>query len=68
MARRSAPDLPCFPGRVFVRRVVDAARAAGIDVVGVEVTNSGSVRTFGAGALAVGPADEFERLEAEGKL
>lgn len=63
-----ALDKPSFPGRIFVRQVVDAARASGLEVAGVEITHSGSVRTFGPGAFAAGPADEFERLEAEGKL
>jgi hypothetical protein len=57
-----------YPGKVAIRHVVEAAKACGIDVAGIEVSPDGSIRAIDARLAPSRPLDEFERLEAEGKL
>ena len=57
-----------FPGKVAVKRVIEAARAAGLDVGGVSVAPDGTVQVIEARLAAPPPADLFEQLERDGKL
>ena len=53
-----------YPGKVAIRRAVQAARDNGIDVGGVEVSPDGSIRIIDMRAIPRQPADEFERWES----
>ena len=57
-----------YPGKVAIRHAVEAAQACGLDVAGVEVSPNGTIRIMDARAMPKPPADEFERLEAQGLL
>ncbi len=52
-----------YPGKVAIRRAVEAARANGIDVGSVEVAPDGSIRIIDVRAIPKQPVDEFERWE-----
>lgn len=52
-----------YPGKVAIRRAMEAARANGIDVGGVEVSPDGSIRIIDMRAIPKQPVDEFERWE-----
>jgi hypothetical protein len=54
-----------YPGKVAIRRAVQAARDNGIDVGGVEVSPDGSIRIIDLRAIPRQPVDEFERWEAK---
>jgi hypothetical protein len=56
MARAAA-----YPRKADITRAVDAAKACGIDVAGLEVSPDGAIKIVEARALAR-PQDEFERL------
>lgn len=53
-----------YPGKVAIRRAVQAARDNGIDVGGVEVSPDGSIRIIDMRAIPKQPVDEFERWES----
>lgn len=55
-----------YPGKVALRRAIDAAEAAGIDVGAIEVSPDGSFRLIDVRAVPQAPVDEFARWE--GKL
>jgi hypothetical protein len=57
-----------YPGKVAIRHLVEAAKAAGLDVAGIEVSPTGTIRIMDARAMPKLPIDEFERLEAQGIL
>jgi hypothetical protein len=57
-----------YPGKVAIRHVIEAARACGVDVAGVEVSPDGTIRVVEARTLPERPKDEFEAWEAQGKL
>lgn len=60
----NAPARVSYPGKVAIRRAVQAARDNGIDVGGVEVSPDGSIRIIDMRAIPRQPVDEFERWEA----
>lgn len=53
-----------YPGKVAIRRAVEAARANGIDVGSVQVSPDGSIRIIDIRAVPKQPVDEFERWES----
>ena len=57
-----------YPTKALIKRAVDAAREAGLDVAGFEVSADGSIRIMEARALPSLGADEFARLEAQGLI
>lgn len=60
-----------YPGKVAIRQVVEAARAVGIDVAGIEVTLDGTIRAIEARAIPQTPdrpQSLYDQLKAEGKL
>jgi len=59
---------PIYPGKVAIRHAVEAARACGLDVAGLEVSPDGRIRVMDARVMPRQPADEFERLEARGLI
>lgn len=52
-----------YPGKVALRRAIDAARACGVDVGAIEVSPDGSIRIIDARMVPRQPVDEFERWE-----
>jgi len=59
---------PKLPGAVAIKRTVAAARAAGLDPAGFEVSPDGSIRVFEARADPAAPANLFDQLEAKGAI
>lgn len=59
---------PVYPGKVAIRHAVEAAKACGLDVGGLEVCPDGTIRIMDARAMPKLPADEFERLQAAGLI
>ena len=59
---------PRYAGKVAVRRAVEAARGAGIDVGGVDLLPDGAIRILEARMTADQPQDLFSELEAAGQL
>ncbi len=57
-----------FPGKTAIRQLMEVAKSCGLDVAGVELSPDGSIRVFEARAVPAAPADEFDRLVAEGKI
>jgi hypothetical protein len=51
-----------YPRKVEIARVVEAAKACGLDVAGIEVSRDGVIRAVEARAIPM-PKDEFERWE-----
>lgn len=57
-----------YPGKVAIRHVVEAARASGIDVVGVEISPDGRIRVFDARVDPQKPPNLYDELERKGRL
>lgn len=57
-----------YPGAVAIKRAVAAAKAAGIEVGGLEVTPQGVIRILRAGEKPVDEQDEWAQWDAAGKL
>lgn len=57
-----------YPGKVAIKRAVEAARAAGLDVAGFDILPNGTIKVFDRTIIAAQPKDEFEEWEAAGKL
>lgn len=57
-----------YPGKVAIRHAVEAAKACGLDVAGIEVNPDGSIRVVEARALPAEKPGLFEQLEAQGKI
>ena len=57
-----------YPGKVAIRHVVEAAKACGLDVAGVEVNPDGTIRVVEARAMPSGPESLFDQLERQGKI
>lgn len=51
-----------YPRKIEIVRVVEAAKACGLDVAGVEVSPEGVIKIVEARAIPQ-PQDEFERWE-----
>lgn len=64
----NAPARLQYPGKVAIKHVVAAAKGAGIDVAGVEVSPDGTIRVVEARAIPQVPPTLFDQLESAGKL
>jgi len=53
-----------YPSKAQITRVLQAAKAFGIDVAGFEVSPDGTIRIMEARAVKPAPANDFERFEA----
>jgi len=51
---------PIYPGKVAIRHAIEAARRAGVDVGGFEISPDGTIRILDARTVQK-PQDEFER-------
>lgn len=58
-----------FPTTARIKRVVEAARAAGIDVASIEVIDN-SIQVFDARIMPAlpNPTDEFAKWDMDGRL
>lgn len=59
----TAPARLSYPGKVALRRAIDAAKACGVDVGAIEVSPDGAIRIIDARAVPKAPVDEFARWE-----
>lgn len=59
---------PAYPGKVAIRHAIEAARACGLDVAGIEVAPDGTIRIVEARALPRAAESEFERMERMGLI
>lgn len=57
-----------YPSKAAIDKTIAAARAAGLDIAGIEVGRDGTIRLVEARAIPKKNMDEFERLEAQGLL
>lgn len=57
-----------YPGKVAIRKAVQAARDLGLDVAGLSVAPDGTVTVMEARAMPQPEGSLFDRLDAEGKL
>ena len=57
-----------YPSKAAIDKTIAAARAAGLDIAGIEVGRDGTIRLFEARAIPKNNMAEFERLEAQGLL
>ncbi len=57
-----------YPGKVAIKRAVEAAKACGIEVGGFEVTPDGVIRIIRQGNEPAAQQDEFSQWLAAGKL
>lgn len=62
------PRRAAYPGKVAIRHVVEAAKAAGLDVAGIEVSADGSIRIMEARAVPSPATSEFDKWNAAGLL
>jgi len=53
-----------FPTKAAIARAVAAAKAAGLDIAGVEIS-AGVIRLMEARAVSSRTLNDFDRLEAE---
>lgn len=51
-----------YPRRAQIERIVEAAKACGIDVAGFEVSPEGHIKIIEARAMPTVPANDFERF------
>ena len=56
-----------YPGKVAIKRVIEAARTCGLDVAGVEVSPDGTIKVVEARA-APSAVSLFDQLEGAGKI
>ncbi|ARR54585.1 hypothetical protein HY78_14665 [Rhizorhabdus wittichii DC-6] len=69
MGREHTPNAAHgYPGRVAIRRVIETARALGLDVAGFEVSPDGVIRVIEARVEQAKPQSLFDQLEAAGKI
>ena len=68
MGEQRAFAKQAYPGKVAIRHVIEAAKACGLDVAGVEVAPDGTIRAMEARAMPQQSEDLFDQLEREGKL
>lgn len=57
-----------YPRKVEITRMIAAAKAAGLDVAGIEVSPDGSIKLIEARAMPSKAMTEFERMEAAGLI
>lgn len=65
--QKRGPKPSPYAGKVAIRHLIEAGKAAGLDVAGFEALPDGSVRVFTA-AAAPKPNDLFDELDRKGKL
>lgn len=58
----TAQEKPRYPRKAQIERMVEAARACGLDVCGFEVSPAGTIRIMEARAVSE-PANDFERFQ-----
>ena len=56
-----------YPRKAEIARAVEAAKACGIDVAGIEVSRDGSIKVLGPGSASP-PRSEFEEWDKAGRL
>jgi hypothetical protein len=56
-----------YPRKAEIARAVEAAKACGIDVAGIEVSRDGCIKVLGP-ASAPSPLTEFDKWEKAGRL
>jgi hypothetical protein len=66
--RGKAKSKAAYPGKVPIRHAVEAARALGVDIGGIEISASGTIRVLDRGMAASQPKDEFEQWLQAGRL
>lgn len=59
---------PGYAGKVAIRHLVEAARAAGLDPAGIEALPDGTIRVVEARALPKVKPTLFEELEQAGRI
>lgn len=59
---------PSYAGKVAVRHLVEAARAAGVDVGGIEAAPDGTIRILDVRNMPKPPQDLFRGVGAEGTV
>jgi len=52
-----------YPRKAEIARAVEAAKACGLDVSGIEVSPDGTIRIVEARAVPKQPANDFERYQ-----
>ncbi|RYG88570.1 MAG: hypothetical protein EON59_03975 [Alphaproteobacteria bacterium] len=52
-----------YPSKAQIERMVEAAKACGIDVAGFEVSPDGHIRIMEARVTPANPANDFERFQ-----
>lgn len=63
MNARSTFPKPGYPRKDAIQRMLDAARAGGLDPVGFEAAPDGTIRVWEARAVPQQPKNDFDRLE-----
>lgn len=56
-----------YPRKVEITRAIEAAKACGLEVGGVEVSRDGCIKVLGPGP-ASSPQSEFDEWEKAGRL
>lgn len=59
----NAPAKFRYPRKAQIERMVEAAKACGLDVAGFEVSPEGHIRIIEARAVPSAPANDFERFQ-----
>lgn len=57
-----------YPGKVAIRHAIEAARACGLDVAGLEIAADGTIRIMEARAVPQKPDTLYDQLKAAGQL
>jgi predicted DNA-binding transcriptional regulator YafY len=58
-----APAKFRYPSKAQIERMIDVAKACGIDVAGFEVSPEGHIRIMEARNVPATPANDFERFQ-----
>lgn len=57
-----------YPRKSDITRAVEAAKACGVDVGGIEVMPTGAIKILDRREARIGSETEFDRWEREGRL
>ncbi len=57
-----------YARKVEIGRLIDAAKAHGVDVAGIRLSPDGTIEIVEARAIPQQPVDAFARAEAEGLI
>ncbi len=55
------PDRPRYATKALIARMIDAAKSAGLDVRGVELSPDGTVRLYDASQVATSAYDRWKQ-------